>query len=155
MTAEQTRIIYDRLALSAAPADDDVALPFELRQKARQTLLLTCGRPAGLMLPRGTLLRHGVQVQSACGQILRIDAAPERVSTVATQDLQLLARTAYHLGNRHVWVQVGTGWLRYLHDHVLDDMVRGLDPGLHLSLELLPFEPEAGAYYEHGAGHSH
>ena len=60
-----------------------------------------------------------------------------------------LARAAYHLGNRHVSVQIGAGWLRFLHDHVLDDMVRGL--GLVVTLDTQSFEPEAGAY----SGHAH
>ena len=64
-----------------------------------------------------------------------------------------LARAAYHLGNRHVALQVGSGWLRYLHDHVLDDMVRGL--GFEVVVEEAPFEPEAGAYGGHGHSHSH
>ncbi len=54
----------------------------------------------------------------------------------------LLARAAYHLGNRHVALQIGDGWLRYSHDHVLDDMVRGL--GWPVLVEQAPFEPEAG-----------
>ena len=56
----------------------------------------------------------------------------------------VLLRGAYHLGNRHIAVQLGPGWLRYLHDHVLDDMLRGL--GLEVDFAQLPFEPEAGAY---------
>ena len=65
-----------------------------------------------------------------------------------TDDPKALARAAYHLGNRHVPVQVGDGWLRYLADHVLDDMLRGL--GLEPKSEQAPFEPESGAY-----GHVH
>ena len=69
-----------------------------------------------------------------------------------------LARAAYHLGNRHVALQIGPGWLRYCHDHVLDDMLRGL--GLTVTVEQAPFEPEAGAYHAdadgaHSHGHSH
>ena len=63
---------------------------------------------------------------------------------------------AYHLGNRHVALQIGAGWLRYQHDYVLDDMVRGL--GLSVEAEQAPFEPEAGAYgshsHDHGAQHA-
>ena len=63
-----------------------------------------------------------------------------------------LARAAYHLGNRHVALQIGAGWLRYGHDHVLDDMVRGL--GLTVTVEQAPFEPEAGAYHAEGRRHA-
>jgi urease accessory protein len=81
--------------------------------------------------------------------VIEIVAAREVVSVVTSNDPLQLARAAYHLGNRHVSVQIGPGWLRYQHDHVLDDMVRGL--GLPVRQDTLPFEPEAGAY----AGHSH
>ena len=66
------------------------------------------------------------------------------MSVIAADDARLLARAAYHLGNRHVDVQITADSLRYLHDHVLDDMLRGL--GLRVRYETLPFEPEAGAY---------
>ncbi|HXS31813.1 MAG TPA: hypothetical protein VN755_13330, partial [Steroidobacteraceae bacterium] len=72
-------------------------------------------------------------------------------------DPQLLARAAYHLGNRHVALQVRASVLCFLHDHVLDDMLRGL--GLQVRVETLPFEPEGGAYarheHAHGQAHSH
>jgi urease accessory protein len=80
-----------------------------------------------------------------------VGAAPEWVSTLHAPDARLLARVAYHLGNRHVALQIGEGWLRYSHDHVLDEMARGL--GAQLSVEQAPFEPEGGAY--HAGGHSH
>ena len=69
-----------------------------------------------------------------------------------------LARAAYHLVNRHVALQICQGWLRYCHDHVLDDMLRGL--GLAVTVEQAPFEPEAGAYHAdadgaHGHSHAH
>jgi urease accessory protein len=64
----------------------------------------------------------------------------------------MLARASYHLGNRHVALQIGTGWLRYQHDHVLDDMLRGF--GLSIVIEELQFEPEGGAYVA-ASHHSH
>jgi urease accessory protein len=75
------------------------------------------------------------------------------VSIARTDDALLLARAAYHLGNRHVALQIGPGWLRYLHDRVLDGMVREL--GLTVAGEQAPFEPEAGAYGgdHHGRAH--
>jgi urease accessory protein len=69
---------------------------------------------------------------------------------VTSEDAWQLARASYHLGNRHVALQIGRGWVRYQHDHVLDDMVRGL--GLTVTIEQAPFEPEAGAY---GGAHTH
>ena len=126
-----------------------LVLPFELRQKSRLRTLLNTGEEAGLNLERGYILRGGDQLLAEDGRVIEIVAAAESVSVVASSDPLQLARAAYHLGNRHVSVQIGTGWLRYLHDHVLDDMVRGL--GLQVTQDSLPFEPEAGAY----AAHSH
>ena len=136
-----------------APTEDVLSLPFDARQKARQRVILNSGREAGLKLPRGTVLRGGDLLQSSSGVIVRVEAEPEAVSIVHTEDPHLLARAAYHLGNRHVWVEVGDGWLRYLADHVLDDMLRGI--GVEPASEKAPFEPEAGAYSSHGAQHGH
>lgn len=134
-----------------------LALPFERRQIARQRVTLVSGRDAGLKLPRGTVLRNGDVLQCDTGAQVTIEAAPEAVSVVRCSTSQDLARAAYHLGNRHVWVQVGDGWLSYLHDHVLDNMLTGL--GLSVESAQQPFEPEAGAYssdgHSHAGGHSH
>jgi len=130
-------------------ADAQVVLPFELRQKTRLRTTLSTGEEVGLNLDRGYILRGGDQLLASDGRVIEVVASPENVSVVASNDPLQLARAAYHLGNRHVSVQIGPGWLRYLHDHVLDDMVRGL--GLHVTTEILPFEPEAGAY----SGHAH
>jgi urease accessory protein len=74
----------------------------------------------------------------------------------AATDARQLARAAYHLGNRHIAVQITADSIRYLKDHVLDDMLRG--QGLQVMHEMLPFEPEAGAYsssHAHAHDHSH
>jgi urease accessory protein len=76
--------------------------------------------------------------------VVRVEAASERVSTVRSDDPLRLSRACYHLGNRHVALQIEPGRLRYLHDRVLDDMVRSL--GLEVDTEDAPFEPEPGAY---------
>lgn len=125
-------------------------LPFELRQKSRLSAMLASGESIGLFLPRGSVLRDGTLLRTTDGRIICVKAAPEEVSTVSSEDAHLLARVAYHLGNRHVPLQVSPGFLRYQHDHVLDDMVRQL--GATPRLECAPFEPEAGAY---GGGHHH
>jgi urease accessory protein UreE len=96
------------------------------------------------MLERGTLLRGGDCLLASDGRMIEVIAAPETVSVVTADDPWGLARAAYHLGNRHISVQVGQGWLRYLHDHVLDDMVRGL--GFTVTTDEMPFEPEAGVF---------
>ena len=82
-------------------------------------------------------------------------AAAQTLSLVRATDGVALARAAYHLGNRHIPVQVGAGWLAYEHDHVLDDMIEDL--GLAVDTRVAPFEPEGGGY-RHGEGnqeHSH
>lgn len=131
---------------------DRLVLPFEQRQKARQRARLASGLDVGIQLPRGTVLRGGDWLRSASGFLIEVIAAPEAVSTAQSFELRELARVAYHIGNRHVAVQVGDGWLRYLADHVLDAMVEGL--GLRVVHDEQPFEPEAGAY-SNGHRHTH
>lgn len=130
-----------------------LTLPFEQRQKSRLRTRLDNGVDVGLFLPRGTVLRHGDLLRTTSGLVVEVHAAPESVSTARTDDPLLLVRAAYHLGNRHVPLQVGPGWLRYLHDHVLDRMVQEL--GLAVISEQAPFEPEAGAQGEVNAHHHH
>jgi urease accessory protein len=132
---------------------DQLVLRFDQRQKARQRARLMSGREVGIQLPRGTVLRGGDCLQGASGEIVRVVAAPEPVSIVTSNDPLLLARAAYHLGNRHVSLEVQRGYLRYLRDHVLDHMIESL--GLRVSYAQEPFEPEAGAYAEHSHGHDH
>ena len=130
-------------------AQDTLSLPFDLRTKARQRVRLGSGNEAAVRLgERGRPLRGGERLSGPSGLIVRVVAAPEAVSTVESADPQQLARAAYHLGNRHVALQVGAGFVRYQQDHVLDDMVRSL--GLSVRHEEDGFEPEAGAYGGHG-----
>ena len=129
------------------PATVTLTLPLEQRVKARQRVTLDDGREAGLFLERGETLRDGDCLASEHGERVRIIAAAEPVSTVYADNPLLLARACYHLGNRHVALQIADGWVRYQPDHVLDDMVRRL--GLRVEQEQTPFEPEAGAYGHH------
>jgi urease accessory protein len=133
-------------------------LPFELRQRSRLLAVMDSGEEVGLLLPRGTVLRGGDRLQVSDGRLVEVVAAPEEVSIVRGADARTLARAAYHLGNRHVSVQITGDSLRFLRDHVLDDMLRGL--GMKIEADVLPFEPEAGAYsasnsHGHSHGHSH
>jgi urease accessory protein len=138
---------------SKAAPQDALSLPFELRRRSRLRSTLDGGAEVGLFLPRGTALREGDLLRADNGWIVRVVAAPETVSCARTSDPLLLARASYHLGNRHIALQVEAGGVRYLHDHVLDEMVRAL--GLTVTVENLPFEPEAGAYGGHSHGHEH
>jgi urease accessory protein len=135
--------------------DVRLTLPFQLRNRSRLRTVLETGEEVGLILERGTVLRGGDLLLADDGRVVEVVAAHETVSTVRADDPWQLARASYHLGNRHVALQIGLGWLRYEHDHVLDDMVRGL--GLCVTVEPAPFEPEAGAYGGHSllAGHPH
>lgn len=128
-----------------------LVLPFELRSRSRFRARLSSGEDIGVLLARGQVLRGGDLLRASDGRVIEIAAAPESVSTVRSTDGRALARAAYHLGNRHVALQLGDGWLRYLHDHVLDQMLAGL--GLKVHPEQAPFEPEIGAYAS--AAHSH
>jgi urease accessory protein len=143
-------------APAGSPHQDGLTLPFERRQKSRLRVTLDSGEEVAVLMPRGRVLRDGDRLRASDGGVVLVKAAPEHVSTVAAADASTLARAAYHLGNRHVPVQIGAGFLRYQHDHVLDDMVRAL--GLLVRAETAPFEPEAGAYgrgHEHGGARDH
>lgn len=133
------------------PADATLTLPYDSRTRSRLRVTLDDGREAGLLLERGATLRGGDLLASDDGLVVQIQAAPETCSTAHCTDPLLLARVCYHLGNRHVPLQIEAGRARYQHDHVLDDMVRGLGP--EVVVEQVPFEPEAGAYS--GGGHGH
>ena len=144
-------LIYIEICEDNIEPADSLVLPFADRQKARQRVHMCSGRTAGLKLPRGTVLRGDDKIRSEDGSVALIIAAAEDVSRVRASDQIALARAAYHLGNRHVWLEVGDGWLRYLADHVLDDMVRNL--GVAVDTQRAPFEPEAGAY-SHRSSHT-
>ncbi len=137
-------------------AERKLVLPFGERSKSRARHVLDNGEEAGLFLERGSVLRHGDLLLADDGCVIEVEAATETVSTVHTGDALMLARASYHLGNRHVALQIGPGWLRYQHDHVLDDMLRGF--GLAVKVEEAPFEPEGGAYVgaaHHAHSHAH
>lgn len=130
-----------------------LSLPIDRRIKSRIKVVLDDGQEAGLFLPRGQVLRDGDLLESTEGLIVKIMAAQESVSTVRSDDAYLLSRICYHLGNRHVPLQITPSWVRYQHDHVLDEMVNGL--GLKVDVEQAPFEPEPGAYQSTAHSHSH
>jgi len=142
--------------LGALAADQDVVgtlvLTIEQRERSRFRATLDNGEVIGVILERGgAALRAGDGLADDTGRIYRVEAAPEPVSTVRSDDPLMLLRAAYHLGNRHTPLEVAKGYLRYRHDHVLDEMVRGL--GAEPTHETAPFQPESGAYA--GGGHHH
>ena len=90
------------------------------------------------------MIRGGDFIRGKSGRVLKVIAAREKLSIVKSESAKGLARVSYHLGNRHVSVQILANTVVYLRDNVLDDMVRGL--GFDLTHEEGPFEPEGGAY---------
>lgn len=129
----------------------ELPLPYEYRQKARFRTKLADGSDAGWFLEHdGRPLRGGDCLLAEDGRVVRIVAKPEDVLHVTAPNAIELIRAAYHLGNRHVQLQVGDGWLRLLDDYVLADMLAQL--GVSAEKIVAPFEPEAGAY---GGGHHH
>lgn len=155
--------LIQKLTGPATSVTDSLTLAFEQRQKSRQRVVLDSGREAALMLPPGTVLRDGDLLRGEDHSVVRVQAAPEAVMTARTSDPLRLARACYHLGNRHVAIAVGPGWVRCLRDHVLADMLEQL--GLSVVEEAVVFEPESGAYagtalaaghgHSHGHGHAH
>ncbi len=136
--------------VEVVPHQAELTLPFSQRQKTRFRAELDDGTSVNVVLPRGKSLRDGDCLRAATGEVVCVRAAVESISRVVSNDAHLLCRVAYHLGNRHVPVELAAGALAYQHDHVLDDMVRGL--GLNPEAAVAPFEPESGAY---GSGHAH
>lgn len=135
-----------------APPITTLTLPLDLRKRSRQRVVLDNGEEAAILLPRGTSLHNDDRLISTDGAIIRVRASRERLSKVASRDTLLLARACYHLGNRHMPVQICQFYLLYQSDHVLDDMIRSM--GLEVNQVNVPFEPEAGAL-QGVAGNSH
>ena len=136
-----------------AEPGDRLLLDYDARLKRRSRAKLASGREIAMQLPRGTLLAHGDVLEADDGTLILVSAAVEPLSTVRSDDALLLARVAYHLGNRHVPLQIEPGRLAYRHDHVLDDLVTRL----HLTpgFENAPFVPERGPYGNGAALLSH
>jgi urease accessory protein len=128
----------------------ELVLPFDLRIRSRLRTRLASGEEVVLRTERGAILRGGTCLKSEDGRVVRVSAAPEKVMHVTCADQHELARAAYHLGTRHVAVEIGDGFLRIAADHVLRDMLLGL--GAKVEKLEAPFEPESGAY---GGGHGH
>lgn len=130
----------------------EMVLPYDLRKKSRLHTHSRCGKEVGIFLERGNVLKAGDQLRAESGELIRIVAADEAVSTATCDDFLLLLKAAYHLGNRHVPLEIGQlkigrdqrYWLRYQPDYVLDDMLVRM--GLSVVQEKASFHPESGAY---------
>lgn len=146
-------------------------LPFESRRNTRLRTTLSSGEDVALLLPRGEILRGGDLVVASDGRVIEVVARSESVLHITCATAQDLTRAAFRLGNRHVPVQIGEGFLRIAADHGLEDMLKGL--GATVATMEEAFEPEAGAHgdapahgddghghdhdhgHDHGHGHGH
>jgi len=133
-----------------------ITLDWDTRQKSRFDATDSAGRQLGIFLPRGTVVRGGDVLVAEDGSLIRVEAAPQDVLriTACTEHGSSfdLTRAAYHLGNRHVPIELKPDHLKIEPDHVLADMLRAM----HMTVVAVsePFEPENGAYGDHG-GHAH
>jgi urease accessory protein len=132
-----------------APCDVELALPFEQRQKGRFRTRMPDGEEVAWFLERGQPLRHGELLQAEDGRVLRVLALAEKLLHVTCKTSTELTRAAYHLGNRHVALQIGDGWLRLPEDYVLRQMLEQM--GAQVAETEAAFDPESGAY----GGHHH
>ena len=130
--------------------DDELVLPYELREKSRLRAKLRSGEEVALFTARGSVLRDGDLMIGDDGRVIRIVAAAEATYRVECPTPHNLLRCAFHLGNRHTQTQVGDGFLRIRQDAVLKEMLQGL--GATVREESAAFEPESGAY---SGGHAH
>ena len=134
-----------------------VELDWDIRQKSRFEATDSLGRQLGIFLPRGTLVRGGDVLVAEDGSLVKVMAAPQTVLRItactAHGSAFDLTRAAYHLGNRHVPIELKPDHLKIEPDHVLADMLRSM----HLIVNEVSeaFEPEGGAYSAGGHGHAH
>ena len=134
-----------------------VELDWDVRQKSRFDCTDSLGRSLGVFLPRGTLVRGGDVLLAEDGSMVKVIAAPQavlRITACTSHGSPFdLTRAAYHLGNRHVPIELKPDHLKIEPDHVLADMLRAM----HLIVNEVPeaFEPEGGAYSLGGQSHGH
>lgn len=145
-------ILTKRLPADAhCQADHRLSLTADDRTRARHRFQTEDGQDVFLELPRGTVLHHGDLLQTQVGdRTVLVVAQPEPVLTVTASTHLALLRAAYHLGNRHVPLEVTATYLRLSPDPVLQAMLEQM--GLTIVSEVQPFQPEVGAY---GSSHSH
>lgn len=132
-----------------------VALDWDARQKTRLEATDDRGERVAIFLARGTVMRDGDVLVADDGGLIVVRAALQALVAVRATAAHALARAAYHLGNRHVPVDIRADSLRFEPDHVLADMLRGM--GFEVASIEDAFEPEAGAYHAHASapGHDH
>jgi urease accessory protein len=154
MKASSLRLV-DLSTSSSTPATRSVILTCGERARTRFRATLSDGSDAVVMLPRGSVVRPGTRLVAESGELVEVVAASEQVYRVSasadSRDPAFdLLRAAYHLGNRHVPVELAPGLLKIERDPVLRDLLLRLDVIVTSAFEA--FDPEPGAY---GGGHRH
>ena len=159
------RISKESQAISPSVPQLTLSLTAEERTRSRYYFQTLEGEGVYLRLARGTVLQNGDLLHSEDGEtIMQVIAKPEPVMTVRAHTPLELLRAAYHLGNRHIALEVTETYLRLAPDPVLKDLIQRM--GLHITEEVVPFQPEAGAFtqesghhaaqqHAHQAAHSH
>ena len=134
-----------------------ITLDWDVRQKSRFESTDSAGRQVGVFLQRGQVVRGGDVLVGEDGSLVKVQAAPQavlRITHCTAHGTPFdLTRAAYHLGNRHVPIELQADHLKIEPDHVLADMLRSMHLIVHEVHD--SFEPENGAYGEHGGGHHH
>jgi urease accessory protein len=133
---------------------DEVMLDFDQRHRRRIAMQGKRGLSFVLDLAQTTRLQHGDALVLEDGRRVAVVAAPEPLYQIHAHGALALARIAWHLGNRHTPAEITVDAIYIQPDHVLAEMVAGL--GAHVHEVMRPFEPEGGAYEDHGSGgHGH
>ena len=153
MTELKPEIITIRERIEKEPAEAWLELGWDQRQKSRFRSRLKDGREGAVILSREGGLRHGDCLRSDSGLIIEVTAATEELREAHCQDALLFSRAAYHMGNRHVPLEIRSDRMLFKPDHVLEAMLTRL--GMEVSPCHSTFDPESGAYGEHTHGHTH
>ncbi len=128
-----------------------LALTAQERTRSRHRFTTVEGEIVYINLPRGTVLQDGDLLQDdSKTNLVRVCAKLEPVITITTNNSWELLKAAYHLGNRHVPVEISEHYLRLAPDSVLQKMLEQLN--FKVISEIMPFYPEQGAYKHHGDG---
>lgn len=143
-------LVLTKVIEGVESVETQVVLPFGLRKKCRFRTVSEMGEEIGFFLSRGTILKDGDCVSSADGRVVRVKAQEEELLHIEQGESMSLTHLAYHLGNRHISIEIERDSLRISRDDVLADMLTGL--GAKLKVIFAPFHPVKGAY---GGGHSH
>lgn len=130
--------------------DDRLILDHAIREKGRFKAISEKGLEVRVFLERGKTLAIGEALKTECGKIIEVAGAEEEIVEAGCDDWETFSKACYHLGNRHVKIQVGERWLRMKTDYVLEEMLQLL--GLNVVKKNSVFIPESGAY---AGGHHH